>query len=477
MKTLFAAISSSYVHTLLAPRYLAANSPLPVKIFETNENVDLQKNLDTIVFEKPDVIAFSCYVFNIVYVEKLARALKKSLPRVIIILGGYEAAFDTEKHLSYADYIIRGEGDFAFGELLEKINNGEKGIPKIIEAGTVKELDTVKSPYSNDYLSLGVKSRILYMETSRGCPFGCSYCMSANSHGVRAFSLKRVFSDLEKFRSFNPPLVKFVDRTFNYDTERCAVIFEYIIKRFSDKNTTFHCEMEPELFTEKLFSVLKTAPKGLFQFELGVQSYNGDTLAAVRRRGGAAVDAALRRLVENGNIPVHADLIAGLPKEDFASFARGFDRLFLIFPNCLQLGFLKILRGSEIYGESAGYEVSKTPPYEINSSPVLSENDVSKLKDAEKMLNLYWNSGRFARAVKFLVPAFFSPFSFFASLACYYRDNGLKISALSAPKQCDALYFFAAEKIPAESLAELEKAIYEDFSAAGNVRKWHKWIK
>lgn len=477
MKVLFFSVSSSFVHTLLAPRYLQANSSVPVSVYETNVNVPVEKNFDYIKNYNPDVIAFSCYIFNISYVKILLEKIRTELPSVIVVAGGYEAAFNAESLIKSCSFIIKGEGDFSFGKLLEDILHNRIKAPAIIESGTVKCLDDIKSPYSDEYCSMGANNRILYMETSRGCPFRCSYCMSANTHGVRGFSLERIESDFEKIMSFKPRLVKLVDRTFNYDLERARKIFSMLIEKYKDQGTRFHFEMAPELFDEKLFDVLKKAPSGLFQFEIGVQSYNEDTLKAVSRKADTnKIDANLRRLVSMKNIPVHVDLIVGLPCEKKDVFIRGFDRLLSIRPDCLQEGFLKILPGSDISKNADGYTVSSVPPYEIISSPDMSEEDVKELKNVSEMLDLYYNSGRFAKTMNFILDKF-SPYSFFLGIYRYFSEKSYSKRTLSALGQSDALYEYLSTLMDGESLMTAERLIYEDYVLSGNVRKWHRWLE
>lgn len=477
MKVLFFSVSSSFVHTLLAPRYLRANSSVPFDIYETNVNVPIEKNFGYIKNYNPDLIAFSCYIFNISYIKILLGKIREELPSVITVLGGYEAAFNADSLINSCSFIIKGEGDFSFGKLLEDIRDNKIKAPEIIESGTVKQLDKIKSPYTEEYCKLGGQNRILYMETSRGCPFGCSYCMSANTHGVRSFSFERIESDFEKIMRFKPRLIKLVDRTFNYDKERAGKIFSFLIEKYGESGTRFHFEMAPELFDENLFLVLSKAPKGLFQFEIGVQSYNEDTLKAVRRKADTEkIDANLRRIISMKNIPVHVDLIVGLPHENKEVFIRGFDRLLSIRPDCMQEGFLKVLPGSEIAENADGYKVSPLPPYEIISSPDMSEEDVKELKNVSEMLDLYYNSGRFVKIMNFILDKF-SPYSFFLGISRFYSEKSYSKRTLSALGQSDALYEYLSTILDGDALGEAERLIYEDYILAGNVRKWHKWIE
>ena len=479
MKAIILSINSKYIHTLLAPRYLKANcKDKNVEIIETNINIKIFDLLSEIFIKKPDIIAISCYIFNIEYTRRLLEEIKIILPDTIIILGGYEAAFDEARYLPLCNYLIKGEGDFIFNELLIDIEKNTKIYGKVIEAGTVKNLDDITSPFDEEYCTLG-KEKILYLETSRGCPFCCSYCMSANTHGVRTFSLKRIFSDIDSIMKYELKQIKLVDRTFNFNIERAVKIFDYIVENYSDKSTNFHFEMAPELFNDKLFSVLEKAKKGLFQFEIGVQSYNEQTLKKVNRKADIEIiEQNLSKLIKMGNINIHVDLIAGLPDENYESFVKGFDRLFNLKPNCLQLGFLKILKGSHIYSQKNDFDISNYPPYEVINTPVLNFGEILKLKTAEEMLELYYNSGRFKASMNFLIPKYFSPYLFFYEIGNYLKEKKLDKKGFSAFYQCEILYSFIKEKYneDKELLLNLQNIINNDFAESGNTRKWRKQI-
>lgn len=478
MKTLFVALSSSYIHTLLAPRYLVENSDIPIEILETNVNIKIDETIKKIIDKNPDIVAFSCYIFNFEIIKKICILLKKLKPGIIIILGGYEVETSPENFLNIANYIIIGEGDFSFGKLLQKIENQENNIPNIIYSEPICDLDTIKSPLTDEYLEFCKINKIIYFESSRGCPFKCSYCMSSNSKGVRFFSLDRVFSELLKIKRFSPPLVKFVDRTFNANLDRTLKIFEFIYDNFKDEKTRFHFEMSPDLFNEKIFNFLERIPEGLFQFEIGIQSYNTTVLDNINRHTDLEiVDNNLRRLISLKNIPIHVDLIAGLPDEDIKSFIIGFNRLIAFKPNCLQLGFLKILPGSPISKTCEGYEFDPNPPYEIKSSTVLSKEDVLLLKNVEYMLNVYYNSGRFVNSINFLLDLYKSSFELFLDIYSFFVEKQIEKQKFEPYQQCDLLYEFASKFLDVNQLKTLEKYIYFDYISSGNIRRWHRWMK
>lgn len=485
MRTIILSINSQYVHTLLAPRYLLSNmDSTEAEILETNVNVDINSVLQDLITKKPDIVAISCYIFNIAFIRKLLPMLRNSLKNVVIIMGGYEAAFDSERYEGVADYIIKGEGDKIFDVLIKDIESGKKLFPKVIEAGTVKNLDEIKSPYSESYSILG-KNKILYMETNRGCPFSCSYCMSANTLSVRAFSLNRVFDDLAKITIYNPKQIKLVDRTFNYNIKRATKIFEHIIDNYEGRGINFHFEMAPELFDEEMFLTLSKAKKGLLRFEIGVQTYNEKTLTKIHRKADIErIDSNLNRLIKMQNIQIHVDLIAGLPEENFASFVSGFDRLIKLRPHCLQLGFLKILKGSKISEEAIGYQIQNTPPYEIIASPCISERELNKLKKAEEALELYYNSQRFCCAMDYIFPYLYSPYDFFEGLGEILEVKYGGKKATSSYTQSDCLFNFCLDYlqkgIESEEKQEyfygLELCINKDFALSGNIRKWKRHL-
>ena len=276
--------------------------------------------------------------------------------------------------------------------------------------------------------------------------------------------------------SFSPRLVKLVDRTFNYDKKRAATIFSYLIEKYGSSGTRFHFEMSPELFDEELFSVTERAPKGLFQFETGIQSYKKETLDGVNRHTNNDIaDENISRLIKSGNVHVHADLIAGLPYESKAEFLKGFDRLFNLKPDCLQAGFLKILKGSPLSFSCDGYTVNEFPPYEIVSSPRMSAEDLKQLKKTVKFLDIYYNSHRFDGSINFLSSKI-KPSEIFSELAEKFEKENYDFKTFSASKQSDLLYAYGKEKLNKEETEKLEKLIYEDYLKSGNTRKWHKWI-
>lgn len=460
-KTVFLAINSKFVHTLLSVRYLDKYVDDSV-IYETNINVNRQRVLTDLYKLSPQNIAISCYIFNIEYVKLLVLDLRVLMPSVKIILGGYNAE-------SVADFenrrIIYGEGEHCISAAIN-------GKDREYYADTIANLDDVISPYDEQYISLG-KNKILYFESSRGCPFSCSYCMSANQK-VRYFSMPRVMSDLDKIVSGNVMQVKFVDRTFNANIDRACQIFEHILNNYSDGGTNFHFEMAPELFNDKLFAILQRAKKGLIQLEIGVQSFNQHALNACNRKINAeVVKQNISRLKQFDNMHIHTDLIAGLPLEDYGSFVKSFDELYGLNSDMLQLGFLKLLPGSDLQknAQKYGYLSFSAPPYEIVKSNWLSYDDICNLKIAEATLDRYYNSGKYITTLKNILPLFDSPYEFYFLFGKYLTANSAFDGSILSLTSFNQLYDFALHYAPADKLTDW---LNTDYALCGNVRKFKR---
>ncbi len=465
MRTVIVSLNSKYIHSSLAPWYLkaACGRYAPdcgeVLVTEHTINESTDAVLSSIYLKKPDVAAFSCYIWNISQVLVLASDLKKLLPSVFIVLGGPEVSYDAEEMLKenpFIDFIISGEGEEAFGRLIsmlcksgrkpgrDKESCGEEAAAidglafrsqdKVIvnKPAVIKDLDSIPSPYTDEMLS-AVKNRIVYFEASRGCPFSCSYCLSSAVDGVRYFSLKRVFDDLDKLVRSGAGRIKFVDRTFNASRTRAKEIISHIITLNENLAgggravCNFHFEVGADLFDDETMDLLRSAPKGLFQLEAGVQSTNRDALAAVCRK--TDTDKLLLnigKIRRAGNVHIHADLIAGLPFEDHDSFAGSFDDVYEVRPHQLQLGFLKLLKGTRLRSQAKelGYVFGSQPPYEILSGSCMSYEELIRLKGIAELVERYYNSGRFWFSLEYLTGRHFgTPFDFYER---FYRYNAEK---------------------------------------------------
>ena len=438
MKNILVGINSKYVHTNLAIRYLKKyieqNSNEKIKIYESSINNNIQKIIRDIVEYEPDNIFFSVYIWNVEMVFKITKELKKILPNKRIILGGPEVSYNPdeilEKNLEI-DGILIGEGENVLLNFLTKDIKDVKGVyyredNKIKFNGfepLIENLDIIPFPYDDEELE--DVHKIVYYESSRGCPFNCSYCMSSIDKSVRYFSLERTKKDLKKFIDIGTRLVKFVDRTFNLNKDRYMEIWKFLLENYRE-NITFHFEINANIFDDEVLEFLKKVPRKLFQFEIGVQTTNPSTMKAINRNN--SLDRLFHNVTcINKNIHLHLDLIAGLPFEDYETFGKSFDYVYKTKCEMIQLGFLKMLKGTQMKdeGEKYNYKYLDFPPYEILSNEFISYKDICRLKDIEEVLDFYYNSQKFLKSVDFVVENFFeSPFKFFESIGDFYKERG-----------------------------------------------------
>ena len=446
MRLLLTTLNSKYVHSNLALKYLfsvaaASCDFIAVKEFTINNSEDYV--FSEILAGEYDVICFSCYVWNIRETTRLAENIKKVKPDAAIIFGGPETGYETAEFMlahSYVDFVVMGEGEYTFSRLAhalaledftyEKIKglafrrNGEVFVNRAAE---LLVLDSIPFPYN---LMPWEKDKVIYYESSRGCPYGCVYCMSSLERKVRALPLERVFREVWYFLLNNALQVKFIDRAFNWDKRRANEIIMYIISRDNGR-TNFHFEICGELVDDTFIDILSGARDGLFRFEVGVQSTNKKALAAVKRSVGVEkLISGVRKLTSLENIHVHVDLIAGLPYEDYYSFKKSFNDAYNLAANTVQLGFLKLLKGTGMrsMARDFDYEFKAEAPYEIISSRFLSAVDICRLKQIEEMIGFFHNRGGFERALKYAVNIFadtafdfYEEFSFFYSLKGFHH--------------------------------------------------------
>lgn len=442
---LLTAINAKYIHSNLAVYSLKANAgPYAGKvgIAEYTINHRREEILRGIYDHSPAVVGFSCYIWNIGYVLDVAADLRSILPDVVIVLGGPEVSYDAPDVLRqnpFVDAVMIGEGEETFREFLtcyfEKGGGTDDylqipGLCLRTESGIcctsprqALPMDRLVFPYA-DVSEL--ENRILYYETMRGCPFSCSYCLSSIEKGVRRRSLSLVFQELQFFLERRVKQVKFVDRTFNCHHEHAYRIWQFIGEH-DNGTTNFHFEIGGDLLREEDFQLLCTFRPGLVQFEIGVQSTNPHTIRAIRRQMDIKKLADnLSKVRENHNIHQHLDLIAGLPHEDPASFRRSFNDVYAMAPDQLQLGFLKILKGSymEEMAEEYGIRYGNRPPYEVLSTHWMSYDDIRALKRVEEMVEIYYNSFQFQATMVLLEQCHSDAFSMFESLGNYYEREG-----------------------------------------------------
>ena len=443
MKVLLTTLNSQYIHSNLALKYLytvafSVCDSIEVKEFTINNSADYI--FTEIVSGEYDVVCFSCYIWNIDETVYIAENLKKAAPDVIIVLGGPETSYETADFMrehSHIDYVVTGEGEYTFNCLLQALIAGDAEYDKIKglayrnggevavnRAADLLVFETVPFPYR---ILPCESDKIIYYESSRGCPFDCSYCMSSLDKKMRALPLDRVFKDIEYFLANDVKQVKFIDRTFNWNAQRCKEIIRYLINR-DNGVTNFHFEICGELMEDDFIDLLGIAREGLFQFEVGVQSVSRKTLAAVKRS--TAVEKTLhytKKLASLPGVNVHVDLIAGLPFEDYAAFKKSFNAVYGLCADTFQLGFLKLLKGTEMREKADDYRYvyRRKAPYEIISNMFLSAKDVCRLKQIAEILDLYYNRGGFERALGYATATIApSPFDFYEEFSIYYNLKG-----------------------------------------------------
>ncbi|PYG88445.1 radical SAM superfamily enzyme YgiQ (UPF0313 family) [Ruminiclostridium sufflavum DSM 19573] len=482
MKTVLTGINSKYIHTCLAVWYLKSSiskgSKIPdesilIREFTINDSKD--NILAEIYKEKPDIITFSCYIWNTELILMLSKELKKLLPGCLIVLGGPEVSYNAEAVLKdncSIDFVLCGEGEETFpvlyGSLLEGTDayRSLSGIAYRTESSVVynkgfsliQNLDDINSPYTPELLEAAA-NRIVYYESSRGCPFSCSYCISSTFNGVRFFSMDRVKQDLNTLLLYKPKLIKFVDRTFNCNKRRAKEIFEYIIGLKS--STLFHFEAAADLFDEDILRLLSNAPKGTIQLEIGIQTTNADTLEEIDRVTDIAkLSGNVKKILDNGNIHVHLDLIAGLPCENLETFKKSFNDVYGMRPHQLQLGFLKLLHGSRIRKEAEkhGFVYRSYAPYEVLKNNYVSFEDILLMKDVEEVLERYYNSSRYGSSLEFIEEGFFpDAFELYYRLSVFCRERGYLDRPISYRENIAILYEFFESRISSQKLSICEK--------------------
>ncbi|HPL52838.1 MAG TPA: B12-binding domain-containing radical SAM protein [Bacillota bacterium] len=489
-KVLLSAVNAKFIHSSPAVRYLKKYCDTQIEgidIAEFSINDNINSILKRLYNSNAGIYGFSCYIWNISLVLSLCSSLKKAKPEAIIILGGPEVSYDSADILSsnsYIDYIVIGEGEETLRELLCSLISGKGGIFNIngIAFRTdeeiivnpprayIEDLDGIPFPYDSfdDF-----ENKIVYYETSRGCPFNCQYCLSSTIHGVRYLSMDRVKKDIKTFVNAGIRQVKLVDRTFNCDINRSVLIMEYIIGLNSATN--FHFEIAADLINERFLRTVEKAPAGMFQFEIGVQSTNPGTLSEIKRvMDFDKVRLNVIKLLGFKNTHIHLDLIAGLPYEDMESFEKSFNDVYFLSADMLQLGFLKLLKGSGIREKRSEYgmEHHDFPPYEVIKTSWMSYKDILMLKDMEHVLELYWNSGKFRNALSFLLPAVSaSPFNFYRILSDYWNSKEYYNSSKSINELFNILHHFAADlyadKLDSAQLSLLNEYLKLDFLLYG----------
>lgn len=465
MKVLLVALNSKYIHTNLAVRSLrafAAERGYPSQIAEYTVNQHLPDLIDAIYRQHPDVLLLSCYIWNIEMAMQLAQEYRLICPDVKILAGGPEISYHSADMLQKnpaLDGILCGEGEQAYLEYLQYLScqrsieqvhslvwrDGER----IVENAPAPLLDMAQLPFPYDDLEQ-LSNRILYFESIRGCPFRCSYCLSSVAGRVRYLPLELTFARLQKFLDAKVPQVKFVDRTFNCSKEHAMAVWKYLAAH-DNGVTNFHFELTAHLIDREMIDFLSTVRPGLFQFEIGVQSTNPDTIREIRRT--TDTDKLLsicRQLDAPKNIHLHLDLIAGLPFEDLESFRRSFDTVMQIRPQQMQLGFLKVLKGSymEQAAPSYGLIYSQRPPFEVIRTNWISFDELLLLRDMENAVESYYNSCLFPAEISWMLDGESSAFDFFMDLGQWLVQRGLRLLPQGVEERSTNLKEFFLERHP-----------------------------
>ena len=451
MKLLLTAVNAKYIHSnpaIYCLQSYAKEFGQHIQLAEYTINQSVEEVLRSIYDKHPDVLAFSCYIWNISMIERIIREYKKLDPSVEIWVGGPEVSYDAYECLSRIPQlrgIIVGEGEATFYDVIkhyveqEKADtNGLAAIPgicyrneehQLCQNGYREALDFRRLPFIYQEASdlKAFHNHIIYYETSRGCPFSCSYCLSSIEKGVRFRDLDLVYQELQLFLDHKVPQVKFIDRTFNCNKAHAMGILNYI-KDHDNQITNFHFEIAADLLDEEELNLLATLRPGLVQLEIGVQSTNLETIKAIHRvMDLEKVARCVATVKQAHNIHQHLDLIVGLPYEDYQTFANSFNDVYAMNPDQLQLGFLKVLKGSLMGELCKQYEIYylDEAPYEVLYTKWLPYQDVCKLKDIEDMVEVYYNSGQFSYTIKFLEHKFDTPFGMYEAMANYYRSHSL----------------------------------------------------
>lgn len=440
MKTLLIAVNAKYEHESLAVWCLNATchkQSIPVKVMQFSINDSMQRIWASILEESPDVAAFSCYIWNRELIVKLISDLKKARPECRIIVGGPEATYEgSEKEFRSigADYVVKGEGEEKLPLLLNAImkQDFEYGT-ELLRNNDACIKQSYTSPFVDEYLTR-IKDRIAYIESSRGCPYRCSYCLSSESTNLVYYPIDMIKDDIKKLVKAGARVIKFVDRSFNVNEEHALKIWDYI-RIFEGENITFHFEVNPDTLTKRQIDSLISMPVGLVQIEAGIQSVNPKTLKAVSRVMNVqkAVDN-LKTLMSKGNLHIHVDLIAGLPYEDMDSFRESFNMIYNIGTHHLQLGFLKLLHGTRMRREADehDYKYRDYPPYEVIENKYMTAKEMLELKGIEEALDRTLNSGRLFYTLEYLVNFFLEPFDLYKGFAEFLKGCGRLYQPVSA---------------------------------------------
>jgi len=471
MKVIIACLNSKYVHASLSPWCLLtgvrefAKGEYDIAVMESTINGDTQAFADKIASERPDIVAFSCYIWNITKTLEICKSVKEKCG-CVVVLGGPEVAYRPEEMLeqySFTDYVLSGEGEWAFPDFLDSINGDLSSVAGLTyrENGVIKTVPeneytaTPPSPYTKEFFE-NLNGRITYIETARGCPYRCAFCLSGRCSPLRFFDIERVKKDIIILAQSGTQTVKFVDRTFNANAERANEILLFIKENYDKEipqGVCFHFEIAGDILRESTIEILRSMPYGAVQLEIGMQTFNEETLKKINRKTDTKkLIQNVKKLIEFGNMHIHIDLIAGLTGEDLESFKNSFDTAYSLGAHMLQLGFLKLLHGADMREKREEYPCtfSDEPPYEVTSTPWLSQEEIGVLKGCEDALDRLYNSGRFLLTLDYLTEKVgITPFDVFCSFGNAVNGCGIRLS-----EYAEKLYSFFSDKCNKQILRE-----------------------
>lgn len=494
MQVVLSAINSKYIHTGLGLRYVGEYAKAKghdVSLIEETINTPILAVLEKLMSQKGEVYGFSVHIWNKPFVFRLIRMLRKLRPEVTIVIGGPEVAFDVERifnELPQADYIVQGEGEMVFSDLLAFLEHGGS-VPRHIayvaegkvqlNGGTtvIEDLAALPFPYP-DLDKVLAEHKIVYYECTRGCPFNCAYCLSGISRNVRKRPLNSVLRDLDRFIASGVPLVKFVDRTYNLDENYFLPMMEHLAQ--AKTKATFHFEIKADMLSERVLNFLEKVPKGRFQLEIGIQSTHQPTLKAINRQDNwEKLSANVKRLLSFGNMHIHVDLIAGLPYEDLPTFAKSFNDVYGLEAHMLQLGFLKVLPGTQMRKEAKQHDLRymDEPPYEILATKYMPYTDMQYLKHLDNILDQTANSGNFKYTLRTLLRVSqMDAFAFYKQLTNWWVKSGHYPQTHNAKGVAAILKQFIDENYPEQKGVLLEILRFDVFCDIPQWRpEWLAW--
>lgn len=471
MKVIISCLNSKFVHASLSPWCLAAGvrefcrETQDVSVLESTINGDTESFARKIIDQKPDVVAFSCYIWNITKTLEIAHIIKQNC-NCKIVLGGPEVAYrpkDVLEKYEFIDITLSGEGEWTFPDFLDNINGDFSSVSgltyrqngEIIAVPEKEYTDTPPSPYSDEFFE-NLNGRIAYIETARGCPYHCAFCLSGRCSPLRFFEMDRVKKDIIRLANSGTQTVKFVDRTFNANEKRANEILNFIKENYGKEipqDVCFHFEIAGDILKPSTLDILQSMPYGAVQLEIGMQSFNEDVLKKINRKTDTKkLTENIKKLLSFNNMHIHIDLIAGLTGEDLESFKNSFNIGYSLKAHMLQMGFLKLLYGADMRENSEKYPCAfkDEPPYEVTSTPWLSAEEIKTLKNCEDALDRLYNSGRFLFTLEFLTDEVgISPFDIFNEFGNSVNGNKMKLCDYA-----EKLYNFFGDKCDKGKLRE-----------------------